>query len=234
MVYRSISRDVKIAAIRLFERDLIPLHDILFCCHMSERTFYRVLKLWRSTGDVVINQATSLILGRPRRLERDDVQYLLQLVKGNPDFFLDELLDLLKTNRFISIHFTTIHAELVHAGVSRKRLQRIAQERNESARAAFIGRMAQFSPDELGFIDEVSKDERTLGRRYGRSMRGTRARKNQPFLRGRRTSTVGVLTIDGFVAGASVEGSYTKVTFLHWLEHSVVSPCSNFSVHAIY
>jgi hypothetical protein len=226
MVYRSIGHDVKIAAIRLFECDLIPLHDILFCCRMSERTFYRVLKLWRSTGDVITNEATNLILGRSQRLERDDVQYLLQLVKGNPDFFLDELLDLLKTNRFISIHFTTIHVELDRAGVSRKRLQRIDQERNETTRAAFIGRMAQFSPEELGFIDEVSKDERTLGRRYGRSLRGTRARKNQPFVRGRRTSTVGVLTIDGFVAGCSVEGSYTKATFLHWLENSAVSPCS--------
>jgi transposase len=142
MVYRSISRDVKIAAIRLFERGLIPLHDILFCCNMSERTFYRILILWRGTGDVVTNEATSLILGRPRRLEHDDVRYLLQLVKANPDFFLDELLDLLKTNRFISIHYTTIHKELVRAGVSRKRLQQVTREHNENLCAAFISRMA--------------------------------------------------------------------------------------------
>ena len=38
----------------------------------------------------------------------------------------------------------------------------------------------------------------------------------------RRTSTIGCLTLDGFVSGTSVEGSFTKATFLHWLEHSLV------------
>ena len=96
-------------------------------------------------------------------------------------------------------------------------------ERNEALCADFIARMAQFSPEELGFIDEVSKDERMVGRRYGRSRRGTRARKSQPFVRGRRTSTVGVLSVEGFVAGTSVEGSLTKAAFLHWMEFTVVS-----------
>jgi hypothetical protein len=83
--------------------------------------------------------------------------------------------------------------------------------------------MAQFSPEELGFIDEVSKDERTVGRHYGRSRRGTRAHKSQPSVRGWRTMTVGVLSVEGFVAGTSVEGSLTKASFLHWMEFTVVS-----------
>ena len=219
-MYRPISRDLKIAAIRLFERGLLPIHDILLCCGISRRTFFRILRLWRTTGDVINDVPERR--GRVRGLNRDDVQYLLQLVRDNPDYFLDELLNLLKTNRFISVHYTTIHQELTRAGVSRKRLQRIALERNETIRAQFIARMAQFDPEELGFIDEVSKDERTIGRRYGRSKRGTRACKTQPFVRGRRTSTVGVLTLDGFASGTVVEGSLTKEGLLHWLEFSVV------------
>lgn len=219
-MYHPISRDVKIAAIRLYERHLLAVDDILLCVGFSRRTFYHILKLWQTTGDVVSNLPERR--GRVRGLNYDDIEYLRQLVRENPDYFLDELLHLLKTNRFISVHFTTIHDELIHAGVSRKRLQRIALERNEALRAQFISRMAQFSPEELGFIDEVSKDERTVGRRYGRSKRGTRARKSQPFVRGRRTSTVAVLTVDGFVSGTAVEGSLTKMSFLHWLEFSVV------------
>jgi transposase len=220
MVYRAIHRDVKIAAIQLSERQLLLLNDILLCCGFSRSTFFRILKLWRETGDVVHER---VVYGRYRTLHQTDIHYLLQLIRQNPDYFLDELLRMLKTNRFISVHYTTIHDELVRAGVSRKRLQRIALERNEALRADFIARMAQFSPEELGFIDEVSKDERTVGRRYGRSRRGTRARKSQPFVRGRRTSTVGVLSVDGFVAGTSVEGSLTKASFLHWMEFTVVS-----------
>jgi hypothetical protein len=101
-------------------------------------------------------------------------------------------------------------------------LQRIALERNETLQAQFVIRMAQFESHELGFIDEVSKDERTNGRQYGRSKRGTRARKSQPFVCGHRTSTVGVLTLNGFVSGTVVEGSLIKVALLHWLEFSVV------------
>ena len=224
MPRHAISRDVKVAAIRLHERGLLDLEDILECCRFSERTWYRILKLWRTTGDVV-SESTSLC-GRLRILTHEDIRYLKFLINQNPDYFLNELLHLLKTNRFISLHYTTIHDELQRANVSRKKLQRVAKERNEERRADFIRRMAQYSPEELGFIDEVSRDERTIGRHYGRAVKGRRAHKQQPFVRGRRTSTVGVLSLDGFVARLTVEGSLTKVVLLEWLEHDVVRPVS--------
>jgi transposase len=218
-MYHKISRDVKLAAIRLWEGDLLALPDILNCCNFSRATFYRIIKLWQQTGDVVSKNTSH---SRSRCLDATDIQYLIQLIEENPDYFLDELLRLLKTNRFISVHYTTIYNQLLRVGISRKRLQRIASERNEDGRANFIARIAQYAPHELGFIDEVSKDEQSIGRRYGRSRRGRRARKSQPFVRGRRTSTVGCLSLDGFVSGTSVEGSFTRNSFLHWLEHSLV------------
>jgi hypothetical protein len=75
-------------------------------------------------------------------------------VKQNPDYFLDELMHVLKTNRFISIHFTSIFRELERACLSYKKLKRIAKERNENLCAEFIARMAQYDPTELGFVDE--------------------------------------------------------------------------------
>ncbi|KAF7969547.1 hypothetical protein HWV62_26949 [Athelia sp. TMB] len=221
MGFRHISRDVKLAAIRLHERDLLDLETILSCCNFSESTFYRILRLWRETGDVV--KRNHIIKGKPRLLECDDVRYLLELVRDNPDYFLDELLNLLTTNRFISVHYTTIHRELERAGMSTKKLTRIAIERNENRRAEFIGHMAQYSPEQLGFMDEVSKDERTTGRRYGRARKGRRAVKKQVFVRGRRTSTEALLTLDGIVAGTVVEGSMTRAMFLDFLELQVVS-----------
>ena len=221
-MYHILSRDVKLAAVRLWEGGLLTIPDILNCCNISRATFYRIINLWKETGDVVSNRNTAHSQSRSRLLDATDVQYLNQLIEENPDYFLDELLHLLKTNRFISIHYTTIHNQLLRTGVSHKQLQRIASERDEAARANFIARIAQYTPHELGFIDEVSKDARSVGRRYGRSRRGQRARKSQPFVRGRRTSTVGCLTLDGFVSGTSVEGSFTKSSFLHWLEHSLV------------
>ncbi|KIJ07460.1 hypothetical protein PAXINDRAFT_59940, partial [Paxillus involutus ATCC 200175] len=129
MVNHRISRDVKLAAIRLHEHGLLRLRDILQCCNFSERTFYCILKLWHETGDVVTHSQS--FRGRPRILDREDLDHLLSLVKSNPDYFLDELMSLVKNNRFISIHFTTVFQELERAGMSYKKLRRIARERNE-------------------------------------------------------------------------------------------------------
>ncbi|KAG2368818.1 hypothetical protein BDR07DRAFT_1222024, partial [Suillus spraguei] len=153
------------AAICLSEHDLLSLQDILDCCRFSEWTWYRIIKLWREMGDVINQPRTAP--GRVRHLDHEDIDYLLQLLHDNPNYFLDELVDLTQTNHFISAHFTTIFNELNCAGMSHKRLKCIASERNEELCAAFIVHMAQYDPSELGFIDEVSKDERTLGRHYG-------------------------------------------------------------------
>jgi transposase len=221
MPYHFIPRAVKISAMKLYERDLLRLDTILDVMEMSRSTFFRVQKLWHETGDVVSHKTS--LRGRLRALNYDDVQYLLVLIEQNPDYFLNELLYLLKTNRFISVHYTTIHRALKQAGVSCKKLKKIASERSEPLRADFIGRMAKYEPEELGFLDEVHKDERTLNRGYGRARKGRRAAKRVKFVRGRRTSTEALLSLDGVVACKSVEGSMTKELFLEWLEFNVVS-----------
>jgi transposase len=221
MPNRRIERGTKLAGIKLYENGVLPLDTILDILEYSRRTFFRTLKLWREIGDVV--SAPSNIRGRPRVLDYDDLQYLLLLIEQNPDYFLDELLDLVETNRFISVHFSTILRTLERAGVSRKKLRKIAIERDELGRAEYVHRMSQYPPEYLGFLDETSKDERTLARGFGRSKRGRRAAKKEAFKRGRRTSTEALLTLDGIVACKVVEGSMTKELFLEWLEFNVVS-----------
>ncbi|KAF8235980.1 hypothetical protein L208DRAFT_1253701, partial [Tricholoma matsutake] len=131
-----ISCNVKTAAVCLYDRQLLALDDILDCCGFLEQMFYRILKLWKETGDV-INLRKSL-QGRLHLLDHNDMEYLLQLICENPDYFLDELLHLLETNWFISMHYVTIHRELEQAGVSLKKLKKIAREHNEPHRADFI------------------------------------------------------------------------------------------------
>jgi hypothetical protein len=48
-----ISRGVKLAALRVYECDLLPLRVILECCDFSIRTWYCIHKLWIETGDVI-------------------------------------------------------------------------------------------------------------------------------------------------------------------------------------
>ena len=164
LMYCKITPGLKIAAIRLYERGLLDLDNILDTCMLSCSTFFRTLKLYRTTGDVVNPEPSHRFT---RKLDHNDIHYLCQLMHNNPDNFLNELTHLLKTNRFISVHYTTICAELIRAGITCKRLKCIASKRCESRRAAFVAHMSQYEPEELGFIDETSKDERTVGQQYG-------------------------------------------------------------------
>ncbi|KAJ7705048.1 hypothetical protein B0H17DRAFT_851725, partial [Mycena rosella] len=69
-----IHQDVKIAALNLYEGGLLSLPQILDAVGFSERTFYRILYLWRTTGDVAKGKSTTR--GRPRLLHHNDLEYL--------------------------------------------------------------------------------------------------------------------------------------------------------------
>ena len=89
----------------------------------------------------VVNE-TNGVCGCPCILHFSDVEYLKRLIRHHPDWFLDELQYLLQTNRFIAAHFTTVHWELVQAGISAKKIKKVASEHNEDLWADFIARMA--------------------------------------------------------------------------------------------
>jgi len=92
-------------------------------------------------------------------------------------------------------------------------------------RADFIGCMAKYEPEELCFLDETSKDERTLTRMFGQAKKGRRAKRKAKFVCGRRLSTEALLTLNGIVTCTVVEGSMTKALFLEYLEHNVLPKC---------
>ncbi|KAF9230283.1 hypothetical protein BU15DRAFT_57411 [Melanogaster broomeanus] len=68
MAYRKISNDAKRAAVRLYERGLLNLVNILDCCGFSRRSWFRVLKLWRETGDVI---------NHPTGIPREEMEFSL-------------------------------------------------------------------------------------------------------------------------------------------------------------
>lgn len=154
---------------------------------------------------------------------RTYIHYLLSLVQMRPDWSLDELSSLLETNHFISAHLTTIHHELIRSGVSLKKLCVIAKEQNDDLCTDFVQQMCQYSADELGFLDEFSKDERTLIQQHGHSKKGRCTSVCGVFVHGYWVSGEGLLTLDGIVASTVIEGSMTCEKFLYFLEHSVIS-----------
>jgi hypothetical protein len=73
-----------------------------------------------------------------------------------------------------------------------------------------------YDADQLVFVDESSKDERTISRSHAYSKFNTRPTIKVPFVRGERWSILPALTVNGIVYAEIVEGSFTKVVGLRF------------------
>jgi len=204
----------------LYEDDVLSKPAILDYLSISSWTFDRILALWNATREVV--RETNGVWGHPCVLHFLDIKYLKCLIRHYPDWFLDELQYLLQMNHFISAHFTTVHQELIWAGISAKKIKKAASEHNEDLQGNYIGQMGQYSPEQLGFLDEVLKDECTSSQARGWSHKGTWAVMKGVFIHGWHFSAKGLLWIDGMVASMVVEGSMTRELFIKYLEFTVV------------
>ena len=70
-----------------------------------------------------------------------------------------------------------------------------------------------YNADQLIFIDESSKNERTLTRLYDYSSINTRAKKSVVFIRGKHYTILPTLSLEGFIAVDIMEGSCDKERF---------------------
>ena len=116
-------------------------------------------------------------------------------------------------------------------------MNKAAAERNELLRGAFIASIGQYRTDQLVFMDESSKDERTMTRLYGYSKVNSRASKKVVFIRGKRYTLLPALTEQDIIAVDIMEGSCTKQRFKEfvisqvWCRNSILKNVSNFRLH---
>lgn len=90
-------------------------------------------------------------------------------------------------------------------------------------RAHYLGIIGEnYTSNQLIFLDESAKDERSLSRLYGYSLRNTRACKKVVFIRGKRYTILPALTLDGFIAVDIFEGSCDRKKFTDFVLNQVV------------
>ncbi|KIK99788.1 hypothetical protein PAXRUDRAFT_131282 [Paxillus rubicundulus Ve08.2h10] len=86
--------------------------------------------------------------------------------------------------------------------------------------------MAQYTQDELVFIDETSKDERTLSQRCGWAKKSHCASRRGVFICGQRLTAVAAMSCDGIIASHVIKGSLCHKGFLEFIKHSVLPHCT--------
>lgn len=79
-----------------------------------------------------------------------------------------------------------------------------------------------YSAEQLVFVDESSKDGRTIARRYGQARSGERAIEEFNHDRGERWSILLALSLEGYIALRIVEGSVNGDNFFDFIVEELV------------
>lgn len=97
-----------------------------------------------------------------------------------------------------------------------------ASERDEEERAAWRAQASQHAAEELVFVDECGSNL-ALTPRYARAPKGERARGSAPRNRGKNTTLIASLSLDGMGAAMILEGSANATAFALYVEQ-VLAP----------
>jgi hypothetical protein len=103
-------------------------------------------------------------------------------------------------------------------------MRRAAAERDDALRAIWLeDTLIRYTADEVVFLDESSKDGRTVFRKYGRALRGERPVIQESLDRGTQYSILPAITVDGYIAVRVVEGSIDGAGFFDFVLNDLVS-----------
>lgn len=166
--------------------------------------------------------------GRTRSLDAMQMHELIETLLDEPEAYLAEIQDWVELSFDIHLDVSTIHRIVEDLGFTFKFLRKVASERDPLAREEWMAYMqATFVPEQLVFVDESSKDDRTIFRYRGRAPAGQRVQIEADFVRGDRYSILASITYHGYLPPRIVEGSVNSIEFLDYIASEVV--CVNLS-----
>lgn len=223
MVNCRISPDRKHCALDLWNRGWDTL-DICDALSVSRASLYQWEVIFLEHGNVI--RPPSPLIGRTRIIARAALTAIQTLYEEESDIYLDELCTFLALEHNIFVSTSTISRNLIEVELTRKRLHKLAIERDEALREDWIESLhTDFQGDGSEFVcvDETSKNEHTYARHYGRAMSGKDAILRDVFVRGDRYSLVAAITIGGYIASTVVPGSLDAFNFYNFIAEDVVS-----------
>ncbi|KIK95153.1 hypothetical protein PAXRUDRAFT_11628 [Paxillus rubicundulus Ve08.2h10] len=185
MVNCHISPDLKDCALQLWY-DGWDTEDVCMMIGVSHASLYCWEAIFEEFGSVThppspIRGQSLHILTRALSMACED------LFSEESDLYLDEVIAWLALIQDIFISKSTLCQNLKELGLTRKILHKVATERNEALHEEFRESLwTNFQGDRSEFVcvDEVSKNELTWARHYGRAMAGQRAPLTDVFIHG--------------------------------------------------
>lgn len=197
------------------------LEQVIEAIGVSRRSIDRWVDNYETFGSV---KPPAVISGRPRVLKPDAIEGLTDLLAESPGLYLDEIAEYLALYHDEPLSITALHDNLTELGITRKIMRRAALERDDALRAAWLeDTLLRYTADEMVFLDESSKDGRTVFRKYGRAPQGKRPVIQESNDRGTRYSILPAITINGYIAVRVIEGSVDGAEFFDFVLDDLVN-----------
>ncbi|GBB88687.1 hypothetical protein RclHR1_15250001 [Rhizophagus clarus] len=120
------------------------------------------------------------VFGKKKFFNRNDMYILRSLIKDKVNWYLDELTHEMENLTGKRASISTLWRSLRYLGITRKKKE--VYERSEIIRAHYLGVIGEsYISNQLIFIDESAKNERSLSRFYGYSFQNIRVPIMNPY-----------------------------------------------------
>ena len=228
------SEDLRWRAVWLCLYMEVGVEDTANMLHMSERSVYRYVKRFNTTGRVAKEHHTN---GPSHSLSEQDELFVVNLILTKPGIFLREIrLELLLATGHV-LHESTICRSLKRLGMTRQKIQHLALQRSDAQRADFVANiMSAYQSSLFLWIDETGCDRRNGLRKYGYSIRGFPPQSFSLRYRGTRYSAIGIMSSEGIEDIYITKGTVNGDVFLDFVQKQLIpilNPFDGASPHSV-
>ena len=136
----------------------------------------------------------------------------------NPDLTLEAHCQCWESTHGMWVDHTTMSRAIRRVGWTRKKKTMGASERNEQERAAWREEADKLPANQLVVVDECGSNI-ALTPLYARAPKGQRVHGKVPRNRGKNTTLIASLSLQGLGAAMTLEGSANAVAFEMYVEH---------------
>ncbi|KAF8686593.1 hypothetical protein AX14_003833 [Amanita brunnescens Koide BX004] len=188
---------------------VIRLSSILSKDEIATYTGYSLATVWESKRGQE---------QRKGKLHDVDLEILFGSIRKQPDYYLDELQEIMSTTCGVEVSKATVWRTLHKAGFTIKKMKRVAVECSAEKQLEYSTRIGQYAAHQLVFVDESSVDHQTTYRGFAWSIRGTAVQRKAFFVRGQQYSVLLALSLnDGIIHCEIVEGLFCMTLFQHFI-----------------
>ncbi|MEN0067220.1 MAG: IS630 family transposase [Myxococcota bacterium] len=159
--------------------------------------------------------------GRPqRKVDKKGEALVRSLVSAEPDLTIAEFTERYNEVMPVTISTAAMSRTLIRLGLTRKKSFVATEQLRpevQRRRADFIRWQGLIEANRVFCIDETGSNI-AMARRFGRAVRGQRVHDDVPRNRGKVTTLIGALTLEGLTAVMTVEGGTSSEVFIAYTE----------------